>query len=484
VATIIEPSLPRKKSSKKSVCERYGLDDNGNADRLVVRYADRVRWVSDNARWAVYDNRTGLWQPYGANPSAKGLMRKALERARIEERPAWKGDDQEKFVKFISRSGNNGTLDSAMGVAQTKRSLVCRMEDFDKDTDLLHVANGVIRLSTGELLPHSPEYMLTVGAAVAYSKSSRSKDFTDYLRKFLPDLELRRYVQKLVGYSLLAGNPERLLLVCLGQSSSGKSTLNELFTQVLGGYARAIELSTFKSSPKPGAPRSDLAAALNARYISATEASQELRLHADQIKRITGGDTMEARHVGEKAYVRRRPAFTPWIFTNQMPQIQGRDVAFDRRLRVIPFQVSVATNGQEIHGRTEKMLHDPVTLEHFLLWALQGLKRYREEGLVPPESVLEYTKEAAGDLSDKDRFIYECCKEGPDEWIMPAEIYQRYREWCEDNHIPSKDVDSNTKFGAYLTGRGWNKKPKRIGGKVQTPRFGVSLLPRVYGVTG
>jgi putative DNA primase/helicase len=207
---------------------------------------------------------------------------------------------------------------------------------------------------------------------------------------------------------------------------------------------------------------------LNARHVAATEASQQVHLHADQIKRMTGGDTMSARHVSEKVYVKRRPAFTPWIFTNQMPQISGRDAALDRRIRVIPFLVSLAKTGGEKTRRTEEMLSDQNTLETVFAWAIMGLKRYHSSGLVAPEVVGEYTREASSEMSDVDRYIHEWCETGdPEEYFeQPVHLYDAYLRWCERNRTSDRDRMSNTVFGSHLEGLNYTNKgkPARIPG--------------------
>lgn len=460
---------------------KWSWDDTGNAERLVERYDDRLCWVGDNNAWAVYDNTTGLWGLYGVGHSAAGLMRKTLERMRKEEAGHYspekgKGErsERERWLAWCATQGSAKAIQNGLSVAKTKRGVAARMADFDQDEGLLHVPNGVLDLNTYELMDHSPDYMLTVGAAAEYHPHLEDTMWQEYLDTFLPDQRLRRYVQKLFGYSLLVGNPERLFLMVLGPSSSGKSTLNELFSAAMGGYAQAVSLALFKANVKPGAPRSDLADALNARYVSATEASQQWRLHADEIKRITGADTMAARHIGEKGYVRRRPAFTPFIFTNSMPTIEGRDVAFDRRLRVVPFLHSVLNNGED-KRKTDRMLKSSKTLAAVLAWAVEGLRLYRVDGLETPGSVQQATKKAAGEMSDLDRFLSARCVERAGLWVRREELYRAYREWCISNDIKEKDVLSNTAFGSAMNARGYTPKQLRIDGTKTWVRTGLRL---------
>lgn len=441
---------------------KHSWNDTGNAERLVERYQDRMRWVGDNEKWAVYDKETGLWSLRGVDHAAAGLMRTTIERMAEEEGPHYKPvpikgqekSERERWKDWCRTQGSAKTLGNGLTVARTKRALAAKLNQFDNDEGLLHCPNGVLDLRTFELSAHSPERMLTVGAASEYHPDAADTMWSEYLDTFLPDPELRRFVQKAVGYSLQVGNPARYLFFALGPSTSGKSTLNEVIKAMLGSYARAVNLSLFKANQKPGAPNSELAHALLARWVAATEASQQWRLHADEMKRITGGDTMQARQPHAVVDVQRRPSFAPWIFTNVMPNIEGRDQAFDRRLVVVPFSVSLLDKAKEDRTKTSRMLASSKTLSAALAWAVAGLRMYRTEGLEPPASVLAATEQAVSQLSDVDRFISERCELDVDHSEAPRALYDAYRAWCQYNDVMAGEMLNAIKFGQAMDQRG------------------------------
>lgn len=323
----------------------HSWDDFGNAQRLVDRYADRLRWAPANEHWAVYDSGTGLWAPRGADERAKGLGRKTVERMEREEAGAYsaeegtgkngKGSRRDDWFKFVASCRSTGRVRAMVDQAKTKRSLQISVNDFDASPNLVHCTNGVLDLDSLTLLPHRAEHYCTLTTGTAYAPDARDAAWDDYLDTFLPDEELRDYVQLLLGYSLLDGNPDRLFVIVQGGTSTGKSTFNEAALASFGGYAAPFTLSLFRAN-QDEKPRPDIASALPRRFLSTTEASQQWRLHADHIKKLVGGDTLSARYPFDKEYTHRVPAFTPWLFTNQVPTIDGRDQALDRRVLVLP----------------------------------------------------------------------------------------------------------------------------------------------------
>jgi putative DNA primase/helicase len=441
-------------------------DDFGNAQRLVSRYADRLRWVVDNEKWAVYDQDTGLWAPRGADARAGGLARKVVERMESEEEghystEAGTGSPKERskrddWRKWVKTNRKHAAVQAMLAQAKTKKTLHARLADFDANRDVLHCTNGVLDLQTFALAPHSPAWMCTLSTQTYYLPDARHEMWEAYLDLFLPDSELRAFVQRVLGYCLLDGNPERLLLLVNGKTSTGKSTLNEMMLAALGGYARPFNLSMLRAN-QDEKPRADIAEVLNCRYVSAVEASNQWRLHADQIKRITGGDMLAARFPYDRVATVRVPAYVPFIFTNAVPSITGRDQALDRRLLVLPFNQSVPASADNARARSD-MTQNPATRAAFLAWVVDGLKAYRANGLDPiPDAVRASTEAARREYSDLDRFLYDRCEFGEDKVALPAELYDAYFKWSHLNGNEDRDILTGTLFGLALNALGHEK---------------------------
>jgi P4 family phage/plasmid primase-like protien len=439
------------------------MNDRGNAERLVARYADRLRYLEDGkgSGWAVYDNVTGLWSIRNVDNRAAGLMARVLEEMVTKEAGSYSAtppkegvaSPRQVFVKWARTQGSSKAVSNGLALARGKRKLFAKLADFDAAPNLLHCTNGVLDLRTLELLQHSPDYMMTLTTGVALREGARSEMWEDYLRTFVPDMALRRWVQKALGYSLLDGNPERLFIIVKGPTSTGKTTLNEMVMKALGKYAGPYDLSLLRAAheekPSPG-----MATALPRRYIGGEEASQEWHLHADHVKKVTGGVTLQGRHIYE-GMIERQPGFVPWMFTNAMPTIENRDEAFDMRLRVVPFTTAVKTKRAR---KAEQMRGSVACREAVLEWMVAGLDMYLEEGLddIPPV-MGRATEQAKKETSTLDVFIGSKCKTGPELWSRPVDLEDAYMTWCDYSNVKERDRLDRNKFGANLEARGFRK---------------------------
>lgn len=480
-----EPIRRKPKVAPWPKCE---LNDRGNAERLALRYADRLRWMVDLEQWAAYDCNTGLWSLRGEKSAAMGLMRKVFEEMLAKEgpnyskRPDREGEDSEyeEFKKFCGRQGSTQAIKNALHMATSKRPLKARIADFNASTNLLHCENGVLDLDALKLLGHSPTHYQTISTRTIYRAGARSRGWQSFIERILPDAEVRRWVQKAFGYSLIDGNPEKLFLIAKGPRDTGKTTINEVIMSVLGDYAGVYDMTLLKAATEEKA-RPDMARALPRRYISTEEASSAWALHADQIKRVTGGATLRGRFPYDKADTERVPAFTPWLFTNEMPVIKRADEAFYRRMIVIPFEVQIP-RAQQDPKAARRMKTSERVRSAVLDWLVEGLRAYLAEGLLDvPASLVQATEAAKSSLSMGERFLKEVCRLGERETVRPDEIMAAYELWCERSRIRAADVLTRPELADFLDEKGFKTCRPRWAAERVRVRVGLSLKKPVRG---
>jgi P4 family phage/plasmid primase-like protien len=320
----------------------FSRDDIGNAMRLAARLGTDGRFVPGWSAWALYQSATGLWT---VDESAGGIRREAMAVVRQMEREAGYIEDpktQSAFLAHIRSSGNLARLKAMIELAAGLRGMEAPAERFDADPTLLVCAGQALVLTESGVEVRSVRHAdyATFSTGVPYSPDAHHPDWEKFLDRVLPDEHTRRWIQTLVGYSLQGGNPERVLVIAKGETTSGKSTFAEALRAALGRYAGPFNLSLFRERQDEG-PRADIVGSLARRMLFASEASAEWTLHADSVKRFTGGDPVQARRLNSNALIERVPAFTPWLVTNSYPQIPGADLALWRRLKAAPFGASI-----------------------------------------------------------------------------------------------------------------------------------------------
>jgi P4 family phage/plasmid primase-like protien len=454
----------------------YERDDIGNAERLRRSVVGESRWVASWNTWVTYDPATALWDRIRGNDlmsrHAMAVVRKMGEEAAyIEDAESLKA-----FKSWVKTSGNLPRVKAMMEFARAMGGMWARAEEYDAEWTHLHVANGVLILGDDVTFrPRRLEDMATLSAPVEYHESAKSALWLRFLRDVLPEDDTRRWVQKLVGMSLVGGNPDRAMVVGIGPTTSGKSTFVEVLAAMLGAYAATYNLQMFREKRDEG-PRVDLLNSLPKRFLHTVEASQETMLHVDAIKRMTGGDRLTARGMASNVYVEAVPAFTPWLMTNETPRIDGADAALRRRIKVAPFNVSLPVD--KVDPTLKTRLCAATELPGILNWALEGWLLYQAEGLGEDGmslEVIEATFAVRESLSLLDSWMRDACEFAADYWTPTEDLHAAYRTWLEMNNEEDKRNSSVSGFGRTLSNNGYQKIKRTLGGSQSMGRCGVRL---------
>lgn len=452
----------------------YVRTDIGNGDRFLTKYGDDVRYCPELGGWQVWDDRDNLWvndiESLRVLEWAAGVVRLMEDEAEYIEDVKQKAT----FIKFARSSGSQGKLRAMVDQARRERVTV-RATDFDADPRMVNCPNGVLELTPSgvRFRPTRREDYFRLTTGVAYRPEAAHGAWTKFLDRFLPTPEEQLWAQKLVAYSMLGANPARVLVIAKGPTTSGKSTFAEAIMGALGAYAGGFGLTLFRDN-QDERPRVDIVQALPRRAIFAEESSKEWHLHADQVKRATGGSRWGARGMYGKTYVERVPAFTPWVVTNNTPTVLGADAAFRKRLRAVPFAVQV-DSAQENVGYKELLAVGEVR-EAILAWAVAGWAAYLEDETLTdmPHAAAELAMKIGNELSEFDECLAEICDFGPEYRAEVDALYRSYELWWNQN-ADEKKVLSKNAFSRELTGKGYGKSQERNDGRTRRFRTGLRL---------
>ena len=143
---------------------------------------------------------------------------------------------------------------------------------------------------------------------------------------------------------------------------------------------------------------------------------------------MTGGDTMTARFMRAE-FFEFDPEFKIWLATNHKPTIRGTDYAIWRRIRLIPFTVTIPEAEQDA------ALLDKLTAElpGILAWAVRGCLDWQTNGLGAPSEVTSATQEYRDEMDVLGEFLTDCCVLAPTRTARAKDLYAAYQKWCEEN---------------------------------------------------
>lgn len=350
------------------------------------------------------------------------IRKPLLEKLKRIRNKKWKED-----VLILAASGDNG-----LGITG---------DEWDQEPLLLAVANGIVDLTTGKLIPGRPDQYIKTASPIPYfADAPEPKIFISFLNEvFARDQETIKYVQRLLGYSLLGKVREHILVILVGEGRNGKGTLLQIIAYVLGPYAGAVKSSLLLDQGRlksSSAPNPDILDLRGKRFVWAAETNKDSRIDPGIVKWLTGDDILVGRPLYGRDEIRFRPSHTLFLMTNDKPKIPGadNDFAFWQRIQVLTFTESFIDEPQEHnHHKVDKDLSEKLKkeAEGILAWMVRGCLAYQREGLNPPQKIKDAVNDYRNEEDDLPEFIEECCELGPDFRVSAEVIYEAYCRWAK-----------------------------------------------------
>lgn len=439
---------------KKTKPRNYQRTDAGNAEMFAARCGEIVRYDHRQTRWMIWDTRRRRW--------VKDLERKvrnlAIKVARLRLGAAADISDDSKRkeqVRWALQSEDRHRLDATLELAKSLPPISDNGKGWDANPLLFGVPNGIVDLLTGKLREATQEDRITNLSPVAFNPSAKCPRFEGFLSQiFNGDQELIRFIQKAIGYSLTGEVNEQCLFCCYGSGANGKSTLFGVLHHIfgLGNYAAnlpfsALELQTRNSN--------DLVMLVGARFVTAAETREGMRLNEQRIKTLTGGDAITARFLYHNSFT-FSPTHKLWLAFNHKPIIADDSEGMWRRVRLVPFTRQFKPVEQD------RNLMETLKAEAsgILGWAVKGCLLWQQEGLGIPKAVFTATAAYQSESDHLGQFINECCLVDPKASVSSAALCSSYQDWTKDNDevpLPRSVFGERLKRRGYQTDRGGHK---------------------------
>lgn len=350
--------------------------------------------------------------------------------------------------------------------------------EFDRDSDVLGVRNGVVDLRTGKLRPYRKEDLITKAVDIDYDPDAEAPLWERYLSEVFiaedgsPDPEFVDFMRRLIGYAATGHTREHVLPVFFGRGSNGKSVFLEVMSAVFAEHATTTPFETFVDKPAGGIPN-DIAALRGARLVMASEGSAAKPMDEAVIKRLTGGDTISARFLNRE-FFQFVPSFTILMATNYKPTFRGQDEGLWRRVKLIPFRayfpvdISKEAPSPFIRERDkslkEKLLADEQA--GILAWAVRGAMEWYRTGLAVPASIEKETSEFRTESDSLGEFIADVLDVTGEhsDIVFLSDLFPAYTAWAKE-----ADENGHT-FGRKLFSQMMGERPGIVramrGGKV------------------
>lgn len=423
----------------------YHMTDLGNARRMELLFRDQLYYCDPWKCWLVWDGQR--W----AIDQTREIHRKAIELTQhlyIEAGYQIEEGQRTALAQWAIKCESDNRRRAMVNTASSL--LPTTPTEWDRDPWLLNCKNGTIDLDSGTIKPHSKHDRITKLINIKYDPEATAPRWAQFLQEITRgQQELVTFLQRAAGYSLTGETREQCMFILYGTGANGKSTFLETLSDVLGEYGTKTATETLMSR-RSGTIPNDIAALRGSRFVTAVEAEEGQRLAENLVKQMTGGDTMTARHLyGE--YFQFRPTFKLWLATNHKPTIRGTDNAIWRRIRLIPFTVTIPEEKQE-KGLAAKLRSE---LPGILTWMVKGCEEWSNHGLASPETIRSATDAYRNEQDVLGQWINESCLFDPKIQTQASVLYASYKSWTEQC---GEYAQTSTKFGTMLAEKGFEKR--------------------------
>jgi len=447
------------------------LTDVSNAARFVAEHGRDVRYCHAMGRWFIWSGKAFERDESGravrlAKKTTRNMMRAAAD--------APDKDSQRALFDHARRTQSRERLNAMLDLARCEVPVT--PSELDADAMLLNCLNGSIDLRTGALREHRRADLCTKVAPVNYVADAAAPRWERFLQEITDgDGELQAYLQRLAGLSLTADASEHALFICYGSGANGKSVFTETLTRMMGEYASQAPPGLLCAKGGFGEHPTEVADLQGRRLVTASESDEGGRLKVALMKRLTGDATLRARFMRQDYFEFTR-TFKLIFCTNNRPRIGESSGAVWRRIRLVPFAVTIPPERRDAH------LQDKLTAEWpgILAWAVRGCLDWQEHGLAEPDAVRYATESYQSEQDTFSQFLADACIIEPQAHAPRGEIYAAYTAWAGENGerypLSNRAVFERLRSIENMT----EKQVRTPAGRVRMV-YGIGLLATTYG---
>ncbi|MDG7007112.1 MAG: hypothetical protein JRN06_02570 [Nitrososphaerota archaeon] len=360
-----------------------------------------------------------------------------------------------------------------------RRSRHVRIKDFDSKPELLNVSNGVLDLTTGALLEHTPADLFLNQLNVKFDPLASSRPFARFLASVLPEpIDRLRVIDHFAACLYRAPIKKSLMLV--GETDSGKSTTLNLIRGFLG--SDNVASVSLQEMTVDRFATSDLFGKLA--NVHADISDSELK-DTSRFKTSTGADQIRAQRKNGRAF-NFVPFAKQFYSANHIPATKDESDAFFNRFDLVEFPYRFVDDLSVYAGKDWAKAKDPDILARLLkpesMSGILNVLVARARQIIALKSL----PSAASSTETRDLWLYHSdfvenflkdhtrLEEGAR--VARAELFAAYCAYCRTHKITPQ---SKTRFNSKVEAKGAVRvsgKPEGHGSKTVEEWRGIRLV--------
>lgn len=405
---------------KASPVKDYPLTEYGNAQRLVDKFRDRMRFHASRGRWLHWGGNR--WRvDEGSIEIAK--LAKVIARSFWRDVP--NAADRDILTRHANSSEKASGIEAMIKLARSEPGIAVDADELDCDPWAFNVKNGTVDLRTGRMTPHRPEDLITKVAPVVFDASAPCPLWDQFMAEIMAgNIEMIQYLQRLAGLFLTADISVQEFFILYGDGANGKNVFLDTLCGLMGNYASPAPdglITVRKHNEHP----TEIADLLGRRLVVASELEEDAKLKVALVKRLTGDVTLKARFMKQDFFHFTRSHKLVAV-TNSKPQITETTNAIWRRVRLIPFNVTIPKEKQDPR-LTDKLKEE---WPGILGWAIRGCLDWQRGGMQTPDQVIIASEAYQAEQDVLGDYVRDRLLSDPSCRIARGDLYADYESWA------------------------------------------------------
>lgn len=431
----------------------YRLTDMGNAERLVARFGDDLRWCAAWGCWLVW---TGSRWRRDETGEAERLAKKAV--LAIYREAAYLAESQDERARELAKkvadhaksSERSERINAMLKLARSEPGIAVTPDMLDADVWLFNTMTGTLDLRTFELRDHDRLDLITKLSPVTFNPEAACPVYDAFIRRIMhDDDDLIEYLERLLAWCLTGDIRHHVLPIFYGGGANGKSSLLDVVLFILAEYGCPAPDSLITARHADEHP-TETARLAGMRLAAASETEEGRKLRVGLVKRLTGDEHLTGRYMRCDYFTFKR-TFKIILCTNNRPRVSENTAAIWRRVKLIPFTVTIPEHEQD-PDLPNKLKAEASGI---LARLVRACRRWRDSGfdLAEPDVVRQATEEYQADEDTLGEFIETNCILA--EWakVSRSDLWEAYQRWA---------TQSGDKF--TLSRRGLYERVRKLDG--------------------
>lgn len=293
-------------------------------------------------------------------------------------------------------------------LSQTRRKEVLSylsvyIEEDSTIADARYIAfnNGIYDIVTEELLPLTPDIIITNKIPHNYNKDAYSAICDKSLNQYAcNDGAVRRLLEEVVGYTFYRRNELRRSFLLLGDKANGKSTYLHMIQHLLG------EDNTCALDLKEIGDKFRTAAVFGKLCNIGDDISGEYIPDLSTFRKVVSGDKVTVERKGQDPF--EFYSYCKFLFSaNEIPRTKDPTGSNINRMIIVPFLASFDVTKPDFDPFIKYKLLTEEVMEYLIVLGLKGLKRVLNEHKFTTTRAMEEEKKEYEMLNNPILSFYE-----------------------------------------------------------------------------